>query len=77
MPTLTDTTRPDVLRDPEVYTVSLITAATILGISRTTAYAAARRGHLTDEIPVLRVSGKYTVSTAAIRRALNIELGAV
>jgi len=63
-----------VLRDPEIYTVSLKTAATILGISRTAAYSAARRGYLTDEIPILRVGGRYAVSTAAIRRALNIEL---
>ena len=73
MSTTSVTTRPSILDNPEIYTVSLLEAAEILGIARTAAYGAARRGHLTDGVPVLRVGGRYTVSTAALRRVLGID----
>lgn len=72
MATITDTQR-DILSDPSTYTVSLLTAAEILGIARTSAYALARRGELTAGVPILRVGGRYTVSTAHLRRVLGIE----
>lgn len=73
MPTHTDTTHLDILADRTIYTVGLLKAADILGIARTAAYGAARRGHLAEGVPVIRVGGRYTVSTAALRRVLGIE----
>lgn len=73
MATHTDTTHLDILADRTIYTVGLLKAADILGIARTAAYGAARRGHLAEGVPVIRVGGRYTVSTAALRRVLGIE----
>lgn len=73
MTTLTDTTYLDILADRSIHTVGLLRAADILGISRTAAYGAARRGYLTDGVPVIRVGGRYAVSTTALRRVLGIE----
>lgn len=72
MATITDS-QSHILGDPSTYTVSLLTAAEILGIARTAAYALARRGELTEGVPILRVGGRYTVSTAHLRRVLGIE----
>lgn len=73
MATHTDITPLDILADRTVYTIGLIRAADILGIARTAAYGAARRGQLAEGVPVIRVGGRYTVSTAALRRILGIE----
>lgn len=53
-------------------TCSIETAATILGIGRSTAYAAARDGSL----PTVRISGRILVPTAKLRAMLGLdELG--
>jgi hypothetical protein len=58
------------LPDPEIQpTVSVYpTAASALGLGRTAAYAAAKRG----EIPTIRVGGRLVVPTAALRRMLYL-----
>lgn len=72
MTTFTDSPN-HILSNPAIYTVSLLTAAEILGIARTAAYALARRGELTEGVPILRVGGRYAVSTAHLRRVLGLE----
>lgn len=44
-------------------------AARVLGISRTSAYAAVRRG----EIPAIRIGHRIVVPTAALRRMLGLD----
>ena len=44
-------------------------AGTWLGLSRSSTYAAARRG----EIPTIRIGGKLLVPNAALRRLVHLE----
>lgn len=57
---------PDPSTEP---TVTVERAATILGISRGSAYEAARRG----DIPTIRLGRRLVVPTAALRRLLAID----
>lgn len=52
-------------------TVDLVTAASAIGMGRTTAYEAAKRGDL--PFPVLRLGNRYRVASAHIRSLLGIE----
>jgi|WetSurMetagenome_2_1015567.scaffolds.fasta_scaffold05447_3 excisionase family DNA binding protein len=56
--------------EPRRLTVSVEAAGKILGISRGSAYQAARNGELPG---VLRIGGRYLVSVAALRKALHID----
>jgi excisionase family DNA binding protein len=49
-------------------TVRVEQAAQLLGISRQSAYAAARAG----ELPVLRIGRRYVVPTAPLREMLGL-----
>lgn len=49
----------------------LVTAASILGIGRTTAHALARTGQF--PLPVIRVGHRYRVPVAAILRLLTLD----
>lgn len=53
----------------ETPTMTIEEAAALLGISRSSAYAAARRG----EIPALRIGNRWIVPTAALRRKLELD----
>lgn len=50
--------------------VDVVTAADVLGIGRTAAYEAARRGDF--PVPVLRVGNRYRVATAHLRDLLGL-----
>lgn len=50
--------------------VDLVTAGRVLGMGRTTAYEAARRGEF--PVPVLRVGRRYRVVTAHLRDLLGL-----
>jgi len=50
--------------------VDLLTAATVLGIGRTTAYELVRTGHWPT--PVLRLGNRIRVPTAALRELLTL-----
>lgn len=75
MSTITDTNTEvrGVLADPAIYTLGLLEAAEILGISRTKAYALAKSGELVAGVPVIRAGGRYAVSTAHLRRVLGLD----
>jgi excisionase family DNA binding protein len=60
---------PDPVEQP---TLTVEEAGRYLGISRPTAYSAARNGTL----PVLRVNRRMLVPTASLRRLLGIDDGA-
>jgi excisionase family DNA binding protein len=62
-------TAADVAALPAV--VDLMTAAQVLRIGRTTAYALARDGEF--PCPVLRVGGEYRVPTAGLLRVLGLD----
>lgn len=53
-------------------TVSVDAAAKALGVSRASAYAAAKSG----EIPTIRVGRRMVVPTAALRRLLELDTSA-
>lgn len=53
--------------------VDLVTAASVVGIQRSSAYELARRGEL--PFPVLRVGHRYRVVTAHLRQLLGIADG--
>ncbi len=57
-------------QEPRRLTVSVETAGRILGISRGSAYQAARNGELPG---VLRIGCRYLVSVAALHKALQID----
>lgn len=63
------TTRPR----PKRATRTVTEAADLLGIGRSTAYAAARTGYLDEgrTIPVLRFRGRLVVPVPALNRALG------
>ena len=64
MPT---STRPAVL--------ALVTAGTIVGLSRSAAYAAADRGELIPGVPIFKVGQrKLVVATSALEAALGIDI---
>lgn len=52
-------------------TVPLVVAASAIGMGRTAAYEAARRGDL--PFPVLRLGSRYRVASAHIRALLGVE----
>ncbi len=52
--------------------VDLVTAASVLGMGRTAAYEAARRGEF--PVPVMRVGHRYRVATAHLRELLGLPL---
>jgi hypothetical protein len=55
-------------------TVDVRLAGKALGISSTTSYNRAATGELAPGIPVIKIGGKYRVSTAVLRRALGLEV---
>jgi excisionase family DNA binding protein len=58
---------------PRPATVSVELAARLLGVSRSTAYALARQGALTDAVPVLRLGGRrYRVPIRPLAEALGL-----
>lgn len=58
------------LPDPiETPTVTVPVAASILGVSRNSAYDAAKAG----EIPTIRIGSRLVVPTAALLRLLQVE----
>jgi hypothetical protein len=60
-------TRPAVL--------ALVTAGTIVGLSRSAAYAAADRGELIPGVPIFKVGQrKLVVATSALETALGIDI---
>lgn len=52
---------------PECKTVDVETAGKMLGISRNSAYAAARRG----DLPTIKIGGRYLVPKVALDRLLE------
>jgi hypothetical protein len=61
-----------VLPDPEAEpTMSIPDAGEILGLSRASAYQAARRG----EIPTIPIGRRRVVPTARLRRMLGLDAG--
>jgi predicted DNA-binding transcriptional regulator AlpA len=58
--------------EPRRLTTSVEAAGKILGISRGSAYSAARNGELPG---VLRIGGRYLVSVVALNKALQIDDG--
>ena len=50
--------------------VDLVTAGSVLGMGRTVAYEAARRGEF--PVPVMRVGHRYRVATAHLRELLGV-----
>ena len=63
--------RRDGLPDPRVTpTVTVARTARLLGVSRSTAYSAVRRG----QIPTIRVGNRILVPTVAIYRLLDLPL---
>lgn len=62
-----------VLSDPEILTVSLSTAADLVGVAKSTATAAVRTtGELVPGVPVLRMGRRCLVPTRHLRAALGI-----
>lgn len=55
-------------------TTDLVTAASILGIGRTTAYALAKAGEF--PVPVLRAGHRYVVGVARLRAVLGLDTDA-
>jgi excisionase family DNA binding protein len=55
-------------------TVPLDLAAEAFGIGDTTSYKLAHEGRLADGVPVIRVGSKFRVPTAALRRALCLDV---
>ena len=53
--------------DPERRTLSVEEAGRILGISRGSAYSAARKG----ELPVIKLGGRFLVIKAALEKLLQ------
>jgi excisionase family DNA binding protein len=63
---------PDVMSVPRAEVQPILTvrqAACCLGISKTTAYAAAEAG----DLPTIRMNGRLVVPTAALRRLLQLD----
>lgn len=58
-------------RDTKPATVDVLVAATLFGIGRSAAYDLARTGEIAPGVPVLRVGGRYRVSTAALEAVLG------
>ena len=52
--------------------VGLDDAAAYLGISRSTAYKAAREGQLCDGVPIVKVGRRYLIATKNLRRIAGI-----
>jgi hypothetical protein len=50
--------------------IDIVTAGRVLGMGRTAAYEAARRGDF--PVPVLRVGNRYKVVTAHLRELLGV-----
>jgi hypothetical protein len=81
---MTDHTRPaqpnkprkqpaDLLKDPELVTVSVSQAAQILGVARSTAHKQySTTGLLMPGVPVLKVGKRCVVSLAHLRSALGL-----
>jgi hypothetical protein len=70
----------DVLRDPDVFTISLVDAGKLLGIHRNTAYKAAESGFLCEGVPVMIVEGRnhsrhFIVTTENLRNVLGVTTG--
>jgi hypothetical protein len=56
-------------------TVSLPTAARVLGVGKWGAYDQAReKGELTEGVPVIKVGGRYRVVVAKLEAAMGVEL---
>jgi hypothetical protein len=63
----------ELLRDPETLTISVMQAAEILGISRSTASHQYRKtGYVIEGVRVLRSGKRCVVSTYELREALGI-----
>jgi excisionase family DNA binding protein len=60
---------PVLPRPEDEPTLTVERTAKVLGIGKSSAYAAVSRG----EIPVIRVGGRLLVPTAALRRLLGID----
>jgi excisionase family DNA binding protein len=61
---------PVLPRPEDQPTLTVDHAAAVLGIGRSSAYAAIARG----DIPALRIGSRVVVPTAALRRMLGIDL---
>lgn len=63
----------DLLKDPELVTVSVSQAAQILGVARSTAHKQySTTGLLMPGVPVLKVGKRCVVSLAHLRAALGL-----
>lgn len=61
------------LRDPNISTLTLAEAATVLGVAKSTVNDAARTtGQVADGVPVLRVGRRYLVPAAPLRERLGV-----
>lgn len=73
MPRTPHTTSTAVLSDPDILTVSLSTAADLVGVAKSTATAAVRTtGELVPGVPVLRMGRRCLVPTRHLRAVLGI-----
>ena len=57
----------------ECPTTPIRVAGKAFGISSSSAYTRAATGELVEGLPVIRVGGKYVVSTARLRRLLELD----
>ena len=64
---MTQPVKPQVARSPECQTLTVEDAARILGIGRSAAYLAVRRG----ELPAIQIGRRYVVPRAALERLLT------
>ena len=65
-------TAKQLLTNPDITTISLGEACSILGVGRTTAYNAYKQtGYLIDNVPAIRVGKRIVVSLAHLRNALG------
>jgi hypothetical protein len=72
-PKRTARTPADLLADPDIVTVSVSQASTILGVARSTAHAHYKRtGELAPNVPVLKVGKRCVVSLAHLRAVLGL-----
>jgi hypothetical protein len=68
-----NTTTTAVLHDPELLTVSLTTAAELVGVAKSTASANVKAtGELMPGVPVLRIGRRCLVPTRHLRVVLGI-----
>lgn len=72
-PKHTTRTPAELLADPDIVTVSVSQASTILGVARSTAHAHYKRtGELAPNVPVLKVGKRSVVSLAHLRAVLGL-----